>query len=59
MGITALDQELAGNSREIDAAENDLKAYEGGVLVAFVHTRIETLKLTRAILQKRIAADKR
>lgn len=58
IGITALDEELAGITREIDAAENDLKAYEGGLLVALVQARIETLKLTHAILQNRIAADK-
>lgn len=54
---SALDADLAGIDEEIAAAEADLANYEGGLLVALVQARIETLKLTRAILQNRIAAE--
>ncbi|MDS9468225.1 peptidoglycan-binding domain-containing protein [Paracoccus sp. MBLB3053] len=56
--INALDKELKEIDREISAAEDDLKNYEGGLLVALVQARIETLKLTRAIMQNRIAAER-
>lgn len=52
-----LDADLAGIDEEIASAEADLEGYEGGLLVALVQARIETLKLTRAILQNRIAAE--
>ncbi|WP_411839885.1 peptidoglycan-binding domain-containing protein [Paracoccus sp. ME4] len=54
---TGLDADMAGIDAEIAAAEADLKNYDGGLLVALVQARIETLKLTRAILQNRIAAE--
>lgn len=51
-----LRDEIAAIDAEISSAEADIKNYEAGLVVVLTQARLETLKLTRAILQNRIAA---
>lgn len=52
-----LHAEVVAIEREISEAEAELAGYEGGLIVTLIHARIETLKLTRAILENRAAAS--
>lgn len=48
--------ELSGIEKDISEAEAELAQYDGGLIVAMIQARIETLKLTRAILINQVAA---
>lgn len=54
--VAVLAQEVSGIDAEIASAEADLKKNNEGLLAALVQVRLDTLKLTRAILQNQIAA---
>lgn len=51
-----LREEVAEIEREIAEAEAELAGYDGGLVVALIQARVETLKLTRAILENQLAA---
>lgn len=53
---SAMRAEVAGIEEEISEAEAELAGYEGGLIATLVQARIETLKLTRAILENQAAA---
>ncbi len=50
-------KEIIDLDREIAAAEADAASYGGGLIQAMVKSRLETLRLTKAILQNRIVAQ--
>lgn len=53
---SALRAEVVEIDREITEAEAELAGYEGGLIVTIIQARIETLKLTRAILENQAVA---
>lgn len=57
LSLTEVATEIANLDMEIAAAEVDVASYEGGLIQAMVKSRLETLRLTRAILHNRLAAQ--
>lgn len=57
LDLSQLTTEITALDREIEAAEADIASYEGGLIQVMVKSRIETLRLTKAILQNRIIAQ--
>lgn len=49
--------EIASLDKEIAAAESDASSYDEGLIQGMVKFRLETLRLTRAVLQNRMAAQ--
>jgi peptidoglycan hydrolase-like protein with peptidoglycan-binding domain len=55
--ITSLGTEIAALEQRISVAEEDATRYDGGLILNLIHARIETMKLTRAVLENRAAAE--
>lgn len=55
--IASLETEIAALDQKISAAEEDAARYDGGLILNLIHARIETMKLTRAVLENRAAAE--
>lgn len=49
--------EVTNVVREISTAQKDASQYSGGLVKVLIEARIETLKLTKSILENRIAAE--
>lgn len=58
VSVEEIASEVAQLDREIAAAEADATEYDGGLPKTLALARVETLKLTRAILQNRMEAER-
>lgn len=56
--VDAVSQDLAQLDKDISEAEGEVAQYHGGLVHTLALVRVETLKLTRAIIQNRIEAQR-
>lgn len=54
---TALTAEISVLDQRISEAEKDATHYDKGLILDLIRARVETLKLTRTMLENRVAAE--
>lgn len=58
ISVESVSADIAQLEEEIAAAETEVSQYGGGLVQSLATARVETLKLTQAILQNRLAAQR-